>query len=57
LGVEPWAYLRDVLERLPSHPAGPLAELLPDEWQRRQPAPAAARAPESTCEAVRPASH
>jgi hypothetical protein len=57
LGVEPWAYLRDVLERLPSHPAGPLAELLPDEWQRRQPTAATARAPESTCGAARPASH
>ena len=32
LGVEPWRYLRDVLERLPSNPPGRLAELLPDEW-------------------------
>jgi hypothetical protein len=32
LGVEPWRYLRDVLERLPSHPAERLAELLPEEW-------------------------
>jgi transposase len=36
LGVEPWRYLRDVLERLPSHPVGRLAELLPDEWARVQ---------------------
>jgi transposase len=36
LGVEPWRYLRDVLERLPSHPTGRLAELLPDEWARAQ---------------------
>jgi hypothetical protein len=57
LGVEPWAYLRDVLERLPSHPAVRLAELLPDEWQRRPPAAATARAPEPICEAARPASH
>ena len=34
LGVEPWAYLQDVLERLPSHPAERLAELLPDKWAR-----------------------
>jgi hypothetical protein len=34
LGVEPWRYLRDVLERLPSHPVERLAELLPDEWAR-----------------------
>jgi len=57
LGVEPWGYLRDALERLPSHPAERLAELLPDEWQRRQHAAAEAKAPESTCEAARPASH
>jgi transposase len=36
LGVEPWRYLRDVLSRLPSHPAERLAELLPDEWARSQ---------------------
>ena len=42
LGVEPWGYLRDVLERLPSHPPERLAELLPDEWARAQRAAAAA---------------
>jgi hypothetical protein len=26
------AYLKDVLERLPTHPADPLGELLPDAW-------------------------
>ena len=36
LGIEPWRYLRDVLERLPSHPAERLGELLPDEWARAQ---------------------
>jgi len=36
LGIEPWRYLRDVLERLPSHPSDQLAELLPDEWARAQ---------------------
>jgi transposase len=44
LGVEPWRYLRDVLDRLPSHPAERLAELLPNEWARQQrgaPEPAA----------------
>jgi transposase len=30
LGVEPWAYLRDVLTRLPAMPAGQLGDLLPD---------------------------
>jgi hypothetical protein len=30
LGVEPWAYLNDVLTRLPATPAGQLGDLLPD---------------------------
>jgi transposase len=33
LGVEPWAYLQDVLTRLPRTPAERLAELLPNRWQ------------------------
>jgi transposase len=33
LGVEPWAYLQDVLTRLPATPAGELAALLPDHWR------------------------
>jgi transposase len=36
LGVEPWRYLRDVLERLPRHPPERLGELLPDEWAKAQ---------------------
>jgi transposase len=32
LGVEPWAYLQDVLTRLPTTPAGQLGDLLPDRW-------------------------
>jgi hypothetical protein len=47
LGIDPWAYLQDVLTRLPRTPAERLAELLPDRWQaaRQQPAPAPAIAP------------
>jgi hypothetical protein len=33
LGVEPWAYLQDVMTRLPAMPAGQLGDLLPDRWQ------------------------
>src|SRR5262249_47561084 len=33
LGVGPWAYLQDVLTRLPTAPAGQLGDLLPDHWQ------------------------
>jgi hypothetical protein len=47
LGVEPWRYLRDALERLPSHPPARLAELLPDEWAQIQRRAAASAAPES----------
>lgn len=39
LGVEPWAYLKDVLTRLPSLPTERLEELLPDRWQAAQPRP------------------
>ncbi|MBK7615620.1 MAG: IS66 family transposase [Burkholderiales bacterium] len=33
-GHEPYAYLRDVLERLPTQPASRIAELLPHRWLR-----------------------
>jgi transposase len=32
-GLDPYAYLRDVLERLPTQPARRVAELLPHRWQ------------------------
>ena len=33
LGIDSFAYLRDLFERLPSHPAERLPELLPEHWQ------------------------
>ena len=33
-GHDPWAYLRDVLERLPGHPNSRIEELLPHRWQK-----------------------
>ena len=33
LGIDPQAYLRDVLERISTHPASRIEELLPDRWQ------------------------
>ncbi len=42
LDVEPWAYLHDVLTRLPTTASGGLDALLPDRWkaeQRAKPAP------------------
>jgi len=32
-GVEPYAYLADVLQRLPAHPSNRVAELLPFNWK------------------------
>ena len=31
--IDPWAYLRDVLARIHSHPASRIDELLPHRWQ------------------------
>jgi hypothetical protein len=33
LGIDPQEYLRDVLERISTHPASRIDELLPDRWQ------------------------
>lgn len=33
-GLDPYAYLRDVLERLPAQPASGISELLPHRWSR-----------------------
>jgi hypothetical protein len=33
LRIDPSAYLRDVFERISSHPESRLAELLPDRWR------------------------
>ncbi len=32
-GLEPMAYLSDVLSRLPTHPNSRIAELLPTQWR------------------------
>jgi len=32
LGIDPFAYLRDLFARISSHPQSQLAELLPDRW-------------------------
>lgn len=36
-GHDPWAYLKDVLERLPMHPNHRIDELLPHRWRAAQP--------------------
>jgi transposase len=36
LGIDSFAYLRDVLRRLPTHPADQLDELLPHRWKAAQ---------------------
>lgn len=42
-GLEPYAYVKDVLERLPTQPASTMTELLPYRWS-----PATLRAPSSS---------
>ncbi len=32
-GLDPYAYLRDVLQRLPTHKASAVGELLPHRWR------------------------
>ena len=32
-GHDPYAYLKDVLEKLPAHPASRIGELLPHRWR------------------------
>ena len=56
LGVEPWAYLQDVLERLPSHPTERLAELLPIDWARAQRNAVQAASPSPAVEGAYPTS-
>jgi transposase len=36
LNIDPFAYLRDIFERISAHPANRLEELLPDKWQSAQ---------------------
>ena len=36
LKINTWKYLKDVLQRIQSHPASRLDELLPDRWQELQ---------------------
>ncbi|NUM68373.1 transposase domain-containing protein [candidate division KSB1 bacterium] len=31
--MEPFAYLRNILNRLPDHPINKIAELLPQNWR------------------------
>jgi IS66 C-terminal element len=43
LGVDPWAYLRDVLDRVSIHPASRIDQLLPDRWEAIRPSREAAK--------------
>jgi transposase len=55
LGVEPWAYLQDVLTRLPTTPAGLIGDLLPDRWQAARQAMPAIPLSQATATATPPA--
>ena len=37
LHIDPFAYLRDVFERISAHPASRLSEFLPDQWKAAHP--------------------
>lgn len=50
LAVEPWAYLQDVLTRLPELPAEQLDSLLPDRWEAARRARATAATASATTE-------
>jgi transposase len=39
LHIEPFAYLRDVIDRISAHPANRIEELLPDRWKAARSAP------------------
>jgi hypothetical protein len=41
LGIDPFAYLRDIFERISTHPRTRLADLLPDQWMATRRATAA----------------
>jgi hypothetical protein len=56
LGIEPWAYLQDVLTRLPGLDHAQLAELLPDRWQAARQQEAANPAPPPSARPPSPAS-
>jgi hypothetical protein len=40
LSIDPFAYLRDIFERISTHPQNLIAELLPDQWRAAQQAAA-----------------
>jgi hypothetical protein len=48
LGVDPLAYLSDVLSRISTHPYSRLHELLPDRWQALRRAAALSAGEEGT---------
>jgi transposase len=51
-GIDAFVYLRDILTRLPTHPADRLEELLPDRWAEAQ--KAQAMAPPATAPPAEP---
>ena len=56
LQVEPWAYLQDVLSRLPTTPVEQWRELLPDRWQAARQAQETTPAPATPTPSAEPTS-
>jgi transposase len=55
LRVEPWAYLQDVLTRLPTLPAAEVGALLPDAWQAARQSPPLSLPTDPTTPSAEPA--
>ena len=48
VGIDPLAYLRDVLERISTHPASRIAELVPDQWRKIRAGPDQGESPSTS---------
>ena len=50
VGIDPLAYLRDVLERISTHPASRIAELVPDQWRKIRAGPDQGESPSTSAD-------
>jgi transposase len=50
VGIDPLAYLRDVLERISTHPASRIAELVPEQWRKIRAGPDQGESPSTSAD-------
>lgn len=48
VGIDSQAYLWDVLERISTHPASRIAELVPDQWRKIRAGPDQGESPSTS---------